>query len=83
MVIHVEKRSFIKKQTSGTSSDNQWQWMKTSDNGWYEWQQMTTSGTTSDNEWQQVTKSGATSDKEWQRVVQRVATSDKNSNEWQ
>ena len=34
--------SFIKRQTSGTSSDN-------------EWQRVTTSGTTSDNEWQWVT----------------------------
>ena len=37
-----ESRSFIKRQTSGTSSDN-------------EWQRVTTSGTTSDNEWQRVT----------------------------
>ena len=48
--------SFIKRQTSGTSSDN-------------EWQRMTTSGTTSDNEWQRVTTSGTTNDNEWQRVT--------------
>ena len=39
----VEKGSFIKRQTSGTSSDN-------------ECQQMAKSGTTSDNEWQRVIK---------------------------
>ena len=53
-------RSFIKRQTSGTSSDNQWQrvvqWVKTNDN---ERQQMTNNGTTS----------GATSENEWQRVT--------------
>ena len=43
---------------------------------WYiEWQRVTKSGTTSDNEWQRVT----TNDKEWQRVAQRVTT---NANEW-
>ena len=70
-----------KKQTSGTSSDNEWQRVvqrvTTNDN---EWQRMTTSGTTSDNEWQRVTTSGTTSDNEWQRVT----TSDKEwYNEWQ
>ena len=84
-------RSFIKRQTSGISSDNEWQRVTTSgttsDN---EWQRVTTSGTTSDNEWQWmttsynewqwVTTSGTTSDKEWQRVIQRVTT---NGNEWQ
>ena len=49
--------SFIKSQTSGTSSDNEW---------YNEWQRMTTSGTTSDNEWynewQRMTTSGTTSD---------------------
>ena len=84
-------RSFIKRQTSGISSDNEWQRVTTSgttsDN---EWQRVTTSGTTSDNEWQWmttsynewqwVTTSGTTSDKEWQRVIQRVTTSD---NKWQ
>ena len=53
-------RSFIKRQTSDTSSDNVWQRVKksgitsdTNDNEWY-------------NEWQRVV----------QRVVQRVATND-------
>ena len=69
--------SIIKKQTSGTSSDHEWQRVTTSgttnDN---EWQWMIASGTTSDNEWQRMT----TSDNEWQRLVQRVTT---NGNEWQ
>ena len=50
---------------------------------WYiEWQRVTTSGTTSDNEWQRVTANDnewynewqrvTKSDREWQRVVQRV-----------
>ena len=66
-------RSFIKRQTNGTSSDN-------------EWQRMTTNGTTSDNEWQWVTKSGTTSDNEWQRATasgnewERVTMNEK---EWQ
>ena len=87
--------SFIKRQTSGTSSDNEWQRVTTSgttsDNEWYnEWQRMTTSGTTSDNEWQRVTTSGTTSDNEWQRMTksdsewynewQQVTT---NGNEWE
>ena len=42
MSIHV--RSFIKRQTSGTASDNEWQQVTTSDN---EWQRITKS----DNEW--------------------------------
>ena len=66
-------RSFIKRQTRGTSSGN-------------EWQRITTNGTTSDNEWQRVTAndsewqrvkpSDTTSDNEWQRVTT-------NDNEWQ
>ena len=71
-------RSFIKRQTSGISSDNEWQRVTTSgttsDN---EWHQMTTS----DNEWKRVTTSGAKSDEEWQRVIQRVTTSD-NKKQW-
>ena len=59
--------SFIKRQRSGTPSDNEWykkwQGMTTSDNEWY-------------NEWQRMTASDATSDKEWQLVIQRVTTSD-------
>ena len=46
-------RSFIKRQTNGTSSDNEWY------NEWYNEgqrvvQRVTTSGTTSDNEGQRV-----------------------------
>ena len=45
---HPNIRSFIKRQTSATSSDNEWQRMTTSDNEWYnEWQRITTS----DNKW--------------------------------
>ena len=40
--ISIKKRSFIKRQTSGTSSDNEWQRVV---------QRVTMSGTTSDNEW--------------------------------
>ena len=72
--------SFIKRQTRGTSSDNEWQRVvqrvTTNDN---EWQRVVQRVTTNDNEWQQVvqrmTTSGTTSDNEWQRV----ATSD---NKW-
>ena len=39
-------RSFIKRQTSGTSSDNEW---------YNKWQRATTIGKTSDNECQRVT----------------------------
>ena len=61
-------RSFIKRQTSDTSSDS-------------EWQQVTTSGTTSDNEWQRVTTNDNEWYNEWQRETtsdntwQRVTTS--------
>ena len=69
-------RSLIKRQTSGTLSDNEWyhdwQQMEKSD---IEWQRvvqwMTTSGTTNGNKWQKVT----TRDNEWQRVTA-------NDNEW-
>ena len=57
-----ESRSFIKRQTSGTSSDN-------------EWQRVVQRVTTNDNEWQRMTTGSTTSDNEWQRVVQRVTTS--------
>ena len=68
-------RSFIKRQTSGTSSNNEWynesQRMTsgtTSDNEWYnKWQRMT-----SDNEWYN----------EWQQMTTSGKTSDKNDNEW-
>ena len=68
--------SFIKRQTSGTSSDNEWQRMTASGtmsgNEWWVVQRVTKN----DNEWQRTTTSGATSDKEWQGVIQRVTTSD-------
>ena len=82
-------RSYIKRQASATSSDNEWQRMATSDNEWYnEWQQVTTSGTISDNEWQRVTMSGAASDNEWQRLTisdkewQRMAMNDSEWEQW-
>ena len=59
-------RSFIKRQTSGTSCDN-------------EWQRMVQRVTTNDNVLQRMATSGTTSDSEWQRVVQRMTTS---ANEW-
>ena len=76
------KRSFIKRQASGTTSDNEWhnEWQRMTTSGTTrdnEWQRVTTSGTTSDNERQRVTTSGTTSDNEWQRVVQRMTTSDR------
>ena len=51
LIKHVFLGSFIKSQTSGISSDNEWQRMTTSDNEWY-------------NQWQRVTTM-ATSYKEW------------------
>ena len=45
-------RIVIKRQTSGTSSDNEWQRMTTNDN---EWQRVVQRMTASDNEWQWVT----------------------------
>ena len=68
--------SFVKRQTRGTSSDNEWQQITISDNERYnEWQRvvqrMTTSlqrVTTNGNEWQQMKMS----DREWQKVVQRI-----------
>ena len=44
-----------------------------------EWQRVTTSDTTSDNEWLRVTSSDnewQMSDNEWERVVQRMTKSD-------
>ena len=65
--VWVNQGSFIKGQTSGTSSNNEWQRVTANDNEWYnEWQQMTMS----DNEWYN----------EWQRVIQWVTTRD---NKWQ
>ena len=48
--------SFIKRQTSDTSSDN-------------EWQQITMSGKTSGNEWYNKWQQVTTNDNKWQRVV--------------
>ena len=71
---------FIKRQATDTLSDNEWQWVTTSDttsdSEYNELQRMTTGGTTSDNEcyneWQRM----KASNNEWQRVVQWVTTSD-------
>ena len=52
------RRLLIKRQTSDTPSDNEWQLMTMSDN---EWQLMTTSDNEWYNEWQRI----ATSDNEW------------------
>ena len=71
---------FIKRQTSGLSSDNEWQRMTASDNEWQGTvQRVTTSGTTSDNEWQQV----ATNDSKWQRVYIEWQQVTKSDSEWQ
>ena len=67
------QRSFTKRQTRGTSSDNEWQRMTTSDNQWQrvvqrvtnEWQRVVQRMTTSHNKWEWV----ALSDK---KMVQRV-----------
>ena len=81
--------SFIKRQTNGTSSNNEWQRMTTIDNEWYnEWQGMTTSDNEwyndSDNEgyneWQRMTTSDNECCNKWQRVTRNYTTSD---NEWQ
>ena len=56
----------------------------TNDSEWYnEWQRMTMSGATSDNEWyqwQRVVQWVTTNDNEWQQVTATGTTSDK---EWQ
>ena len=70
-------RSFIKRQTSGTSSDNEWkrvvQRVTTNDNEWYnERQRVVQQVTTNDNGQQRVTTSDkrmTTSDNEWQLVT--------------
>ena len=70
-------RSFIKRQTSGKSSDNEWQRMTMNDNKWYnKWQQMATSDNKWYNEWWRVVERVTTDDNEWQRVAT-------NDNEWQ
>ena len=62
--------SFIKRQTNGTSSDNElsneWQRMTMSYN---EWQRVIQRTTTRDNKWQWVTTNGNECYKEWQWVV--------------
>ena len=60
-------KSFIKRQTSGTSGENEWQ----------QWQRGEQRVTTNDNEWYNEWKRAVN---EWQRVVQRMATSD---SKWQ
>ena len=51
LIKHVFLGSFMKSQTSGTSSENEWQRMTTSDNEWYnQWQRVTTM-VTSYKEW--------------------------------
>ena len=51
---------------------------------WYiEWQRVTTSGTTSDNEWQRVVQRVTTNDNEWYNEWQRMTTSGtKSDKEW-
>ena len=61
---------FIKRQTSDTSSDNEWYnewlWMTTNDDEWHnEWQRVIQRETTIDNKWQRVT----TNDNEWQQMT--------------
>ena len=52
--------SFIKRQTSGTSSDNEW---------YNEWQRVVQQVTTSDNEWQQLVQRVTTGGIEWREVT--------------
>ena len=65
-------RSFIKRYTRGTSSDYEW---------YNQWQLMTISGTTNDNELQKVAQRVTTcdNDNEWQRITMSDTTSD---DEW-
>ena len=53
-----ENWSFIKRQTSDTSTGNEWQWVTTNDNEWYngnsDWYKKS-QRMTSDSEWQRVT----------------------------
>ena len=70
----VDLRSFLKRQTSGTSNDNEWQRVvqRVTTNG-NKWQWVVQRVTTNDNEWcnkwQRVTKSNTTSDNEWQQIA--------------
>ena len=59
-VLAIESRSFTKRQTSGASSDNEWQRVTKNDNEW-------------ENEWQRETKNDM-SDSEWQQVIKRMNT---------
>ena len=68
--IYTWKGSFIKRQTSVATSDNEWQrvvqQVTTNDNEWQRVvKRLTTIGTTIENEWQRVTKN----DIEWQRMT--------------
>ena len=74
------QRSFVKRLTTGSSSDsewyNEWQRIATSGNEWQRVvQRMAMSGTTSDNEWYNEwlgMTTSAKSDREWQRVIKRM-----------
>ena len=79
LFVTILEGSFIKRQTSGTSSNNNWynEWQPmTSDN---EWQRVLQRVTTNDNEWQRMTEwynewqqekmSGTTRNSEWKRVT--------------
>ena len=62
----------------------------TSDNEWHnEWQRMTTSGATNDNEWQRVVQRMTMSGNEWYNEWQRMTCDNEwqqmttNENEWQ
>ena len=62
---HFSKWSSIKRQTSGKSSDNEWQRVATNNKDWFkEWQRVTTNYNEWYNEWQRVIMSGTMSDKE-------------------
>ena len=67
-------RLLIKRQTSGISSENEWQ-RKYNERQWVV-QLMTTIDSDRYNEWQRVVQQVTTNDNEWQRVI-------KNDNEWQ
>ena len=68
--VWVNQGSFIKGQTSGTSSNNEWQRVTANDNEWYnEWQRMTMSDNEWYNEWQRVTASDTVSDNTWQQMA--------------
>ena len=66
--------SFIKRQTSGTSSDNEWQRVVqrviTNDSEWYnEWQRVVQRVTTNDNEWYNEWQRVTTGGMEWREVT--------------